>query len=95
MNSGKPVSERDERIRGALKFKWAVGASKGENLRLVQPLSPLSVTEQETQLQNLAKPGETKKQTKERIEEKSRVELDQRLFNEAIEQAAKEVNANA
>lgn len=46
-NLGKVINEeKEEKIRGVLKYMWATGASTGKNLRAVQPLSPKSVLEQ-------------------------------------------------
>ncbi|KAL5530478.1 hypothetical protein ACEPAF_6736 [Sanghuangporus sanghuang] len=43
---GKPVSEKEEHIPGALKYMWSEGVSKGQNLRVVQEVSPSPVLEQ-------------------------------------------------
>ncbi|PAV20524.1 hypothetical protein PNOK_0315100 [Pyrrhoderma noxium] len=44
---GKVINEeKEEKIRGVLKYMWATGASTGKNLKAVQPLSPKSVLEQ-------------------------------------------------
>ncbi|EJD00892.1 uncharacterized protein FOMMEDRAFT_110293 [Fomitiporia mediterranea MF3/22] len=43
---GKPVSEREEVVRGGLKYMWAQGVSRGKNQPAVQDVSSRPVLEQ-------------------------------------------------
>ena len=53
---GKPVSEKEERISGSLKYMWSAGVSKGKNLRAVQEISSLPVARQLTAMQRASSP---------------------------------------
>ncbi|KAI5122181.1 hypothetical protein M0805_007078 [Coniferiporia weirii] len=90
---GKRVSEREECIPGSLKYMWMVGHSKGENLRLVQPISPLPVTRQIVGgVSTKARPGETEEDAKMRVAKELKAMAEKRVFDKTIEDALKEAN---
>lgn len=55
---GKPVSEREEKLSGALKYMWSPGQSTGQNLRAVQEVSPLPVSKQKLQTKPRSAPAQ-------------------------------------
>ncbi|TDL29162.1 hypothetical protein BD410DRAFT_6893 [Rickenella mellea] len=82
---GKEVSEREEQIRGGLKWKWAPGVSTGDKLKLVQPVpSPLGYDKaKQMQLERRAEEEAKRRQLAEKNQE--RLTLRQKFEQRQIE----------
>ncbi|THH11286.1 hypothetical protein EW145_g763 [Phellinidium pouzarii] len=86
---GKLVSEKEERIRGGLKYKWNIGHSTGKNLPLVQPISPLPVSKQVVMKTSKVLPSKTTKERRPRSQEEVKAQTPMHISNKATQDAPK------